>query len=254
MTDQTSPQERITAARQLYAVLTDYLDRPSWTPVEGALLLSGIHPPRGCTEIPVGGAGLDGRQFANAANDRFHCAFWILNQWQLRCEDDEEKGELTPIELSPYAFIAWCQDMNIETDWMRLFFDVASNKPRSGQLDLIPLAVAEYAAQAVETISAIQSALAGQMSDGKALSAMVSKKNETAAQRGPMPVPVNREHVSTDELAAILAVDSQSIRKRYSQTGSYHGVRPTKLPSRRLLWPVEAVKHLVQGRTPTSSD
>lgn len=94
---------------------------------------------------------------------------------------------------------------------MRLFFDVASNKPRSGQLDLIPLAVAEYAAQAVETISAIQSALADQMSDGKALSAMVSKKNETAAPRGPMPVPENREHVSTDELAAILAVDSQSI-------------------------------------------
>ncbi|OMS02641.1 DNA-binding protein [Burkholderia pseudomallei] len=69
-----------------------------------------------------------------------------------------------------------------------------------------------------------------------------------------MPVPENREHVSTDELATILAVDPQSIRKRYSQTGSYHGVRPTKLPSRRLLWPVEAIKHLVQGCTPTSSD
>ncbi|OMQ93689.1 DNA-binding protein [Burkholderia pseudomallei] len=61
-----------------------------------------------------------------------------------------------------------------------------------------------------------------------------------------MPIPENREHVSTDELAAILAVDAQSIRKRYSQTGSYHGVRPTKLPSRRLLWPVEAIKALLR--------
>ncbi len=60
-----------------------------------------------------------------------------------------------------------------------------------------------------------------------------------------MPVPENREHVSTDELAAILAVDPQSIRKRYSQMGSYHGIRPTKLPSRRLLWPVEAIKALL---------
>ena len=49
------------------------------------------------------------------------------------------------------------------------------------------------------------------------------------------------------EFATALAVDPQSVRKRYSQTGSYHGVRPTKLPSRRLLWPAEAVKRLLNG-------
>lgn len=242
MTNDQTPQERIAAARQLYAVLKDYLDRPTWTPIEGALILSGVHPPKGCTEIPIGGIGLDGRQFANAGNDRFHCAFRIVEQWQLRCEDDEENGETTPAELSPYAFIAWCQDMTIETDWLRLFFDVAGVKPQSDQLDSIPLAVAEYAARAVETIGAIQSALAGQASGGEASSATASKSSASAAPRGPMPIPANRDHVSTDELANILAVEPQTIRKRYSETGSYHGIKPMKLPNRRLLWPVESVR------------
>jgi hypothetical protein len=242
MAEEQSPQERIAAARQLYAVLKEYLDRPTWTPIEGALILSGIHPPGGCTEIPIGGTGLDGKQFTNAGNDRFHCAFRIMDQWQLRCEDDDENGDVTSAELSPYEFIAWCQDMNIETDWMRLFFDVVGgSKSQSAQPDLIPLAVVEYAGQAAETIGVIQSALAGHASS----SVPMPRKVESAAPRGPMPIPENREHVSTDELAAILAVDPQSIRKRYSQTGSYHGVRPTKLPSRRLLWPIVAIKQLL---------
>ncbi|RIV77722.1 hypothetical protein D2V84_00225 [Burkholderia pseudomallei] len=176
-----------------------------------------------------------------------------MDEWQLRSADDEENGDVTPTELSPYEFIAWCQDMNIETDWMWLFFDVVGGRSRSDLLDLIPLAVVEYATRAADTIGVIQSALMGHAS-GSGASPPTSRKAETATPRGPMPVPENREHVSTDELAAILAVDPQSIRKRYSQTGSYHGVRPTKLPSRRLLWPVEAIKYLVLGRTPTSSD
>lgn len=64
---------------------------------------------------------------------------------------------------------------------------------------------------------------------------------------GPMPIPENREHLSTEELAAILAVNPQTIRKRYSDTGSYHGLVPQRLPNRRLLWPVEAVRQMVNG-------
>ncbi|CAJ9715025.1 putative DNA-binding protein [Burkholderia pseudomallei] len=244
MTNDQTPQERIAAGRQLYAVLKDHLERRAWTPVEGALLLSGIHPPAGCTRIPIGGTGLDGREFASAANDRFHSAVRIMDLWQVRCDDDEENGEITPTELTPYEFIAWCQEMSIETDWMRLFFEVIGGRSRTGPPDLIPPAVIEYATRAADTIGVIQSALTGHAS-GPGASPPTYRKAETATPRGPMPIPENREHVSTDELAAILAVDPQSIRKRYSQTGSYHGVRPTKLPSRRLLWPVEAVRTLL---------
>lgn len=65
--------------------------------------------------------------------------------------------------------------------------------------------------------------------------------------RVPMPIPENRDFLSTDEFAAVMAVDPRSIRKRYSSEGSYHGVRPTKLPNRRVLWPVEEVRQLRSG-------
>lgn len=45
----------------------------------------------------------------------------------------------------------------------------------------------------------------------------------------------------------MLAVEPQLVRKHYSDTGSYHGVRPTKLPNRRLLWPAAEVRRLLDG-------
>lgn len=55
--------------------------------------------------------------------------------------------------------------------------------------------------------------------------------------------PPNR-CLTTEEFAAAISLQPQSIRKRYSLTGSYHGVRPLKLPSRRLLWPANSVSLL----------
>lgn len=51
--------------------------------------------------------------------------------------------------------------------------------------------------------------------------------------------------ITTAEFAAALAMNAQSIRKRYSQTGSYFGVRPVKLPNGKLRWPADAVSHLL---------
>lgn len=42
---------------------------------------------------------------------------------------------------------------------------------------------------------------------------------------------------TTKEFAESLDLEAQSIRKRYSQTGSYFGVRPVKLANGRLAWP-----------------
>ncbi|WP_019139872.1 hypothetical protein [Noviherbaspirillum massiliense] len=53
-------------------------------------------------------------------------------------------------------------------------------------------------------------------------------------------------HLTTEELAHFLSLKSQSIRKRYSLTGSYHGVRPIKLPNRRLLWPADSLEQLAK--------
>lgn len=247
MSNAGTPQKRIAAARRLYAVLKGYLDRPAWTPIEGALFLSGLNAPAGCTEFPREATGLDDRPFKGDVIDRWIKAREIMRLWDWRCQEDEENGTVTPTQLAPHEFIAWCQDLDVETDWIRLIFDViSSGKVQTDQPDLIPLAVAEYAAQAAETISAIH-ALAGQMSGDSPASAPVQKGVEKSAPRVPMPIPANRDHVSTEELAAILAIDPQSIRKRHSMDGSYLGIRPTKLPNRRLLWPVADVKKLLSS-------
>jgi hypothetical protein len=41
----------------------------------------------------------------------------------------------------------------------------------------------------------------------------------------------------TNEFARAHHVKPQSVRRRYSETGSYFGVKPNKLPNRRLSWP-----------------
>jgi hypothetical protein len=51
--------------------------------------------------------------------------------------------------------------------------------------------------------------------------------------------------LTTEEFAAELGIGPQSIRKRYSQTGSYFGLRPAKLPNRRLLWPSNPLEKLL---------
>ncbi|WP_185733504.1 hypothetical protein [Burkholderia sp. Bp8998] len=202
MTKDQSPQERIAAARQLYAVLKEYLDRPTWTPIEGALIVSGMYAPAGCTELPRDGTGLDGRPYKGDVVDRWIKAREIMRLWEWRCRDDEEAGTVTPTQLAPYEFLEWCQDLDVETEWMRLIFDVISGgKVQTDQPDLIPLAVAEYAGQAVDTISAIH-ALSGQVSSESSVSVPVPKKVEKSAPRVPMPIPANRDHVSTEELAA----------------------------------------------------
>jgi hypothetical protein len=61
----------------------------------------------------------------------------------------------------------------------------------------------------------------------------------------PVCSPVMRL-LTTEEFAHFIALRPQSIRKRYSQTGSYHGVRPLKLPNRRLMWPADAVDQLLR--------
>lgn len=43
--------------------------------------------------------------------------------------------------------------------------------------------------------------------------------------------------VSTNAFARAMLVKPQSVRKRWSQTGSYHGIKPRKLANGLLSWP-----------------
>ncbi|WP_213298083.1 hypothetical protein [Paraburkholderia sacchari] len=242
MTSEQSPRERIAAARQLYAALQEYIDWPTWTPMEGALIVSGIHPPPDCCEIPNRGVGLDGRIFSSGDNVRFSDAHRIWRKWLSRCEDDQESGEVTPVQFRPDKFLIWCDDMHIETDCLRLCRSLIGYTADAGRVDVIPLAIVEYAEQKANEVDVLTARLvAGESGVDSGV------RYKESSSRSPMPLPQNREHLSTEEFAAALAVEPQSVRKRYSETGSYHGVRPTKLPNRRLLWPIPAVKRLLNG-------
>jgi hypothetical protein len=186
--------------------------------------------------------GLDGRIFSSGDNERFSAAHRIWRKWLSRCEDDQERGEVTPTEFRPDKFLIWCDDVHIETDCLRLCRSLTGYTADPGRVDVIPLAIVEYAEQKANEVDVLTAKLvAGESSRHT----RIGERKPSA--RLPMPLPENREHLSTEEFAAVMAVEPQSVRKRYSESGSYHGVRPTKLPNRRLLWPVAAVRQLLDG-------
>lgn len=211
-------------------------------------MMSGVLAPEGCEEIPDGGLGLDGKPLVNGGHKRFHCARRIMREWREWADEEEENGRATPAKMTPHQFIDWFEREEIDTDWLPLFVDVIVGKPGPGKIDFIPLQIAEHAAQSTAMVDSMRAVLGG--TTPSALPAPVPEVPASlrrSAARVPMSIPENRDFLSTDEFAAVMAVDPQSIRKRYSSEGSYHGVRPTKLPNRRVLWPVEEVRQLRSG-------
>jgi hypothetical protein len=56
------------------------------------------------------------------------------------------------------------------------------------------------------------------------------------------------QNFTTEQLADLALCKPNTIRTRLCKTGSFYGIRPTKLPSGRLLWPAAAVEALVSGK------
>lgn len=50
--------------------------------------------------------------------------------------------------------------------------------------------------------------------------------------------------LSTNQLARIALTTPGNIRVRLCQTGSFYGIKPMKLPSKRLLWPADSLERL----------
>ena len=62
----------------------------------------------------------------------------------------------------------------------------------------------------------------------------------------PLPASANLGQIfSTEDLARTFDVEPNSIRSAFCRQGHYMGLRPIKLPNRRLAWNAEAVKHLL---------
>ncbi|BCF87063.1 hypothetical protein [Paraburkholderia largidicola] len=52
-------------------------------------------------------------------------------------------------------------------------------------------------------------------------------------------------HVDTVVAASMLLVDSKTLLKSHSQKGNYSGIRPVRLPSRKLAWPLADIEKLL---------
>jgi len=53
--------------------------------------------------------------------------------------------------------------------------------------------------------------------------------------------------MTTNEIAVLLKLKPQTIRKHYSQHGAFMGIRPVKLPNGRLRWSGSAIARLLSG-------
>ena len=53
--------------------------------------------------------------------------------------------------------------------------------------------------------------------------------------------------ITTEFLARSIGVKPESIRVRLCRTGSFHGLVPHKLPTGRLLWPMDSVERLIEA-------
>lgn len=56
------------------------------------------------------------------------------------------------------------------------------------------------------------------------------------------------QNYTTEQFAEVLHGKPSTIRTRLCKTGSFYGIKPIKLASGRLLWPVGAVQAFLTGK------
>jgi len=109
----------ILAGGDINARILGYLQMPTWTPAMGVLIVCGIAPEANCTTIPSEGIGLDDKP-TPPASAQLMKARHLLEDWHEWVADEEEP--LT--EMPPGRFLYWCQESNIDTDWLRLCLEL----------------------------------------------------------------------------------------------------------------------------------
>lgn len=58
-----------------------------------------------------------------------------------------------------------------------------------------------------------------------------------------------KTHITTEELASMLGLKPNTFRAALCRNGHYYGIRPVKLPNRRLMWPLADVRKLMDADT-----
>lgn len=56
-----------------------------------------------------------------------------------------------------------------------------------------------------------------------------------------------KSNLTTEQFAEAIQGKPSTIRTRLCKTGSFYGIKPIKLPSGRLLWPLDSVQAFLNG-------
>jgi hypothetical protein len=122
----------IGSGNQINKNILKYLHMERWTPAMAACLVCGIKAPLGRKNIPAEGQGFDNSKLTSS-DPRFYQARYVLAEWA----DWNEYNVPPQRDVDPIDFLVWCVDEKIDTDWLRLFFDLAGC-PAPGFTDLTP--------------------------------------------------------------------------------------------------------------------
>lgn len=150
--------------------------------------------------MPDGGVGLDGEPLVNGGHRRLHLARRIIREWHEWASEKERDGGIAPTRMTPHQFIDWFEREEIETEWLPLFIDVIVGKPSAGQVDFIPVQVAEYAAQSMAIVDSMRAVLDGAAPSALPVSIPKVRVSPHAAHRDPgQTSQKDEEHANSSE-------------------------------------------------------
>lgn len=85
----------------------------------------------------------------------------------------------------------------------------------------------------------------------------ISPECESGMSQPSAPVlyhaPYQHTHVGTDVFAEVLFVEAKTVLKSHSLNGHYVGIRPVRLPNRKLAWPIAEIRKLFDMNMNTAS-
>ena len=69
----------------------------------------------------------------------------------------------------------------------------------------------------------------------------------------PCHATLRPTHVGTSTFANVVFAEEKTVLKSHSQHGHYLGIRPIRLPNRKLAWPIAEIENLFVTPNHTSS-
>jgi hypothetical protein len=127
-----TPVETLKLQERIHSIIKAFGERETWTPAEGAMLVSGVRPPsQGIETLPEQAMQLLNEGFAATQPQMLH-ARRVLEEWnEDRDYDREDGGTMFDADPTPGRFVEWCDEAfspkprSFRPSWLEQFAFVA---------------------------------------------------------------------------------------------------------------------------------